>query len=1069
MMAYTASWAQRTVTGSVTGEEDGTPIPGVNVILKGTTTGTVTDVDGKYQINVPEEGGTLVFSFIGLATEEVEIGSQSVIDMVMTADIKQLTEIVVTALGIEREAVTLPYASQEVQAEQLNITQNNDIKGALAGKVAGVQIVGQAGSKLGQAGKIRIRGAIAITSDRDPLYVVDGVPVPDPNDVDVENIESINVLKGPNATALWGQRADAGVVLITTKKGSGNLSVQLINSTTFDKVAYLPKFQNLYGQGYEGDDSFSTFDYNAGAIGPYPEEWQIFDGKRYIQWDNNYADESWGPKFDGQEYVPWYAWWPESPYYGQTAKWEAQPDNVKNFYETGVTLKNGIVLSGGNDSYKGMLSYTNLSQSGVTHYTSLVKNYIVGNFEFKPVKKLTIVTNMRYAISDIRGDFDDGYGNQTTGSFNSWFNRQLEMDKMKEMKDLTTLDGYSASWNWWGPDYYTIGGSFKKPAFWFNPYTFQERYEKKRRRENYSLQLKGIYEFSDKFELEIAAQRNSTQYRYEYFFPFFLANTAAPDLYNSWSNSFGKYDSNTAENNYYGMLKYKDKFGDFDLSAFVGGWIRQNTYRRISTQMPVGAKTGGLIIPDVYTFSNAGIIPTTQTYEWEKQVNSLYGNASLGYKDLAYLDISMRRDWSSALPASNNGYFYPSIGATFILSELMNDSKVLSFAKIRGGWAQVGNDVGALRINPTFNTAGKPFMGDKVIMYTPSEAVDPAIKPALNSSFEVGFDTRWANNRVGLSLTYYNEKREDEIIPISISLATGYNTYLTNAGRSSRRGFEVTFDADIFKSSKGFNWNLLVNWATNTTTIDELPGGLEAISAPGGRGAFGFVTMYHELGKEWGQLRGTSFKLDDNGNRIIQANGKYATVQNQFLGSVLPDFTGGIINTFSFRGISLIATMDYQKGGKFFSLTEQWGQYSGLLEETAALNDKGNNVRDAVADGGGVHVTGVTENGDPYDDYVEATSYFTQWYGNRLAEPFIHDASYIKLREMSLSYDFARLFESNFIKGLQVGFVARNIWRMAVAKDNVHRWDPSELSQTYGENGQLPGIRSYGFNLRLTF
>ncbi len=655
-------------------------------------------------------------------------------------------------------------------------------------------------------------------------------------------------MKGPNATALYGQRADAGVVIITTKKGSNKLSVQLINSTTFDKVAYLPKYQNLYGQGYEGDASFATFDYNAGAIGPYPEEWQIFDGKRYIQWDNNYADESWGPKFDGQEYVPWYAWWPDSPYYGQTAKWEAQPDNVKDFYQTGVTMKNGIVLSGGSDTFKGMLSYTNLNQTGITPYTSLIKNYINANFEFKATKKLTIVSNMRYSLSTVEGEFDDGYANQTSGSFNQWFNRQLEIEKLKELKDLTMMDGYSASWNWWGPDYYTIGGSFKKPAFWFNPYTFQERYKKTRKRENYAIQLKGIYAFSDKFELEVAGQRVATKYRYEYYFPFFLANTAAPDLYNSWSNSFGKYDQYDAENNFYGMFRYKDKFGDFDLSAFIGGNIRQNTYDRISTQMPAGAKTGGLIIPDVWTFSNAGIVPTTQTYVWDKQVNSIFGNASLGYKDLAYLDLSIRKDWSSALPDDNNGYLYPSVGATFVVSELLNDSKVLSFAKIRGGWAQVGNDVGALRINPVFNTANKAFMGDKVIMYTPSEAVDPAIKPALNSSFEVGFDSRWVDNRIGLSVTYYNETRQDEIIPISISRTTGYNSYLTNAGKSSRTGFEVAFDADIFGSANGFNWNLLVNWATNNTTIDELPAGLESISAPGGRVEFGFVTMYHELG-----------------------------------------------------------------------------------------------------------------------------------------------------------------------------------------------------------------------------
>jgi len=350
-----------------------------------------------------------------------------------------------------------------------------------------------------------------------------------------------------------------------------------------------------------------------------------------------------------------------------------------------------------------------------------------------------------------------------------------------------------------------------------------------------------------------------------------------------------------------------------------------------------------------------------------------------------------------------------------------------------------------------------------------TEAVDPGIKPATNTSIEVGFDTRWVNNRFGLSFTYYDENRKDEIIPVSISRASGYDTYLTNAGESSRRGIEISLDADVLSQTDGFNWNILVNFARNRTTVDALPGDLQSITAPGGTGSFGFVTMVHELGNNWGQLRGTSYKRDDNGEIIIQPNGLYATEQNQFLGSVLPDFTGGIINTLSYKGFSLLAALDYQVGGNFFSLTEMWGSYSGLTEETAVMNDRGANVRDALTDNGGVHVTGVDESGAAYDDYVDALSYFGQWYGNRLAEPFVHDASFLKLRDISLSYDFTRLINSNFVKGLTVSVVGRNLALIAVSKDNVHRWDPSELSQTYGENGQLPGTRSYGVNLRLTF
>lgn len=1065
----TGAWAQRTVSGTVS-EDNGSTIPGVNVVLKGTSNGTTTDIDGTYRMSIPEEGGILVFSFIGLATQEVEVGSRSVIDVTMQSDVKQLTEVVVTALGIEREERTLTYASQEVNEEQLNITQNTDIKGALAGKVAGVQLNSQAGSKLGEFGKIRIRGAMSLTDDNDPLYVIDGIPTTDPNSVDMNNVASINVLKGPNATALYGQRADAGVVVITTKKGNSGLNVEFYNSTTWDKVAFLPEYQNEYGRGYDGEASFATFDYDAGGFGgAFPSMWSQFDGKRYIYADNNYADESWGPKFDGEEYVPWYAWWPDSPYYGQTAKYEARPDNVKNFYNTGVTMKNTLTVSGGGDKATALLSYSKLNQSGITPYTTYDKDYVTGNFSYDVTDKLSVTTNIRYATSTRHGDFDDGYGNQTSGSFNSWFARETNSGILEELKDLKTPDGHSASWNWWGPDYYTLGGGYKKAAFWFNPYTFMDQIDRNRYENDLVGSIAANYSILDNLDLNIMASRNSKERKEEYFLPFFLSNSSAPELYNSWSNSFGKYRRTTVEDNFIGSLTYNERFGEVDVKGLVGANYRHNTYDRFSAQMPIGAKTGGLIIPNVYTFSNAGNVPTPSTYLYEKKVMSIYGNLSVGYKDFLYLDAAIRKDWSSALPANNNGYAYPSIGLSLIFSELA-PIDFLSYGKLRASWAQVGSDVDALLINPTYGAGSQAFQSQYVIQYTPTRVVDPKIKPSLNTSLESGLDLRFMEGRIGFSATVYRESRVDDIVPISISRGSGYNDYLTNAGEVLRRGVELSLDADLFKSNSGFNWNLMVNFARNRTTIESLPGDLDAIGGYQSQGnAFGFVSVVHKLDEEWGQLRGTGFATDDNGNRILNANGLYVTESNKFLGGVLPDFTGGIINSFSYKGFSLIASIDYQKGGKFFSLSESWGTYSGLYEETAGTNDKGNPKRDAVDDGGGVHVTGVDANGETVDTYVEALSYYGQFYGNRLAEEFIHDASYVKLREISLSYNFGNLINGKFIKGATVGVVGRNLGFLALAKDNVHNWDPSSLAETYGEDGQLPNTRSYGVNVKLTF
>ena len=1056
------------ITGKVTSAEDGAALPGVSVVVRGTTIGAVTDFDGNYSITVPESATTLMFSFVGMVTQEIEIGNQTTVDVELEPSTTRLDEVVVTALGISRDKKSLGYAQQEVTSEEVNITSNPNIKAALAGKVAGVQIVGQAGSKLGDEGRIRIRGAVSMTTDGDPLYVVDGIPVDDPNIIDMENVKSISVLKGPNATALYGQRAEYGVVLITSKDATGGgVSVEINSTTTFEKVAYLPNYQNLYGGGYDGADEWTILDFDAGFAGrPYAPEFEPLDGQRFIY--SGYADESWGPAFDGEPYIAWYNYWPDSPYYGQTATWEAHPDNIKDFYDTGVTLKNSVAVSGGNDDFNARVSYTNLDQKGIMPYSYLKRNVISGSLRYHASERLTINANMTWNNAEVQGDFDDGYSNQTTGSFNSWFNRNLDMDKMRELKDLQTTHGYHASWNYWGAGYGTYFGT-EKGAFWYNPYFWLENYQNIQNRNDFIGKINATYKITDHFELSADAMTTANKYNRYFEFPFALGNSAEPELYNGWaSGGFGNYDRNTVENNFSGMLKYSNQFGEFDVQAFVGGNIRMNSYYRFNADMDIGDINQGLVIPDVFTYSNAILPVTPSTYKYNKEVRSLYASASIGWRRMIYVDITGRNDWSSALPAENNSYFYPSIGGSFIFSELINSS-VLSFGKIRAGWAQVGNDVAALRINPTYPLSGSPYFGLPQ-MYTNATAVDPNISPALNTSYELGADVSFLDNRLGLSFTYYNETRENEIISVDMSTATGYTGYLTNAGSATRDGIEITLNATPIRF-QNVVWDISINYGSSNSVINELPGDLESMAAPGGNDDWGFVYVTHELGNKWGQLRGRDIATDDNGNYIVNSTGTYAYETGQYLGSVLPDFTGGILNSLTlFNLINLSASIDFQKGGKFYSLSEMWGNYSGLLEETAAINDRGTNVREDPADGGGVHVVGVTESGETFDEYVDSYTYFSQFQSNTIPSPFIHDASYMKLRELALSVNLPQsMLGNSFIKGVSVGFVGRNLWMIAVAKDNIHGWDPSELSRTYGENAQLPGTRSYGFNVKLTF
>jgi len=485
--------------------------------------------------------------------------------------------------------------------------------------------------------------------------------------------------------------------------------------------------------------------------------------------------------------------------------------------------------------------------------------------------------------------------------------------------------------------------------------------------------------------------------------------------------------------------------------------------------MATGSKTQGLVIPDVFTYSNAKLPVTPSTYVSNKKVYSIYGNVSVGYKSMLYLDLTGRQDWSSALPSDNNGYFYPSIGGSFVFSELI-DASYFSFGKLRAGWAQVGNDVGALRLSPTYPLSGSPYYGLPQ-MYTNTQGLDPNIAPSLNTSWEVGFDVNFLQDRVGAGFTYFNETRTDEIIAVDMSTSTGNNSYLTNAGSAQRTGIEVTLNATPVRS-ENFTWDIFINIGTSNTTILELPGDLQSMAAPGGGDDWDFVNVTHELDNKWGQLRGRDIATDDNGNYIVNAaTGTYTYETGQYMGSILPDYTGGMLNNFTFLNnlITLSVAIDFQKGGNFFSLSEMWGWYSGLLEETAGMNERGGEVRGDPAETGGVRVVGVTTDGDAYDEYIDSYDYFSQHNANTLATEFIHDASFIKLRELSLGFNMPKsVIQNTFIKAASISFVGRNLW-LHTSEDNIHGWDPSELSGSWGENAQLPGTRSYGFNVRLTF
>lgn len=996
-------------------------------------------------------------------------------DTVKTQDIEG---VVVTALGIKREEKSLSYATQTVKAKDLNVTQSVDVKGAIVGKVSGVQLNGQAGSKLGETGKLRIRQAVSLLTDADPIYVLDGVIV-DPSTLDMDMVESVNVLKGPNATSLYGVRGQYGVVVMTSKKGARNrVTVELNSATTVDVIARTMKYQNLYGQGYEGEASMAPFKYEAGF---HPAEWAVFDGKLAVVGDNNYADESWGAKLDGRDYVPWYAWWKDSPYFGQTAKYVAQPNNIRNFYNKAMTFKNTVSVSGGGDNYNARLSFTNLDQTGITPYTFLKRNYISLSGNYKFTDRFNVETLLNYSDGRIRGDFDDGYSNQTAGGFNQWFARDVDMGKLRELKDLETPLGYSANWNWWGPDYYADGladsryAYMTKPAFWINPYKWMEKRNDQTKRNTFLVSLAPSYKITDDLTARVAFSRAKNTSDRAYFVPYELSKngsgtgSATPGGYLTLLNGFGVSNSSYTEDTYDGRLTYQNKFGDFDITLTGGGSLVNRNWDGNSQTMDVDGTTQWLLTPDVFDFRNTNIPIVAYPYRYKQQYRSLYSLASVGFKDFVYVDASVRNDINSAYLNTNNSFLSYSLGGSLLLHSLVPKNEYLTYFKLRAGIAQIPADLASRYTNPEFRNGTQPLNGLYPTAFFPTRYVDPSLKPAINQNFEVGADLKFLRNRVSFGVTYYDEKRNDEPIPVTLPSSSGALDILINSASARRKGIELNLSGDVFRNPNGFNWTTSINYAQNKSTIESVNDKISNVQLQGAN-AFGYVQVLQIAGQEWGQLYGTGFKKDANGNRVINSNGTYAYEPSQSFGSVLPKFTGGFYNSFGYKGVTLSATIDYQKGGKFFSLSEQWGGSSGLLEETAAINDKGKNVRDDVADGGGVRVTGVSANGAPVDMYVDAHTYFTQFHGNRIAEPFIHDASYVKLREVALSYDLPKsVFGSTPITGMTVGFIARNPWLISVAKDNKHKFDPSEMSSTFGEDGQLPSTRGFGVNVKITF
>ncbi len=1016
LLLLTSLWAtaqDRQLTGVVTSSEDGQPLPGVSISIKGTAKGATTNAEGSYQLSV-SSGNTLVFSYVGFTSKEVVLGDESTLNIQLQMNASSLSEVVVTALGITREKKALGYSVQEIGGKQLTQARETNLVNALSGKIAGVQVTNSNGSP-GASSRMLIRGSSSIGNNNQPLFVVDGVPIDNSNynntptavdygngaaSLNPDDIESMSVLKGPAAAALYGSRGANGVVLITLKSGKGSrgIGVSVNSNTTFDTPFRLPEWQNEYGQGAKG--LFKFVDGRGAGV-------------------NDGVDESWGPRLDGRLIEQF-----DSPVVNgvRTATpWVAHPDNVNQFFKTGKTYTNNISLTGGSDKGDFRLSLTDLNQSGILPFTNYKRQTVSLNAGWNLTPKLNIRATGNYV--------KDGSDNRTNwGLYFIWFGRQVDMENLQNYTAPGSI--YQNNWNY---------------NYWTNPYYQLANSKRENEKDRLFGNISATYKFTDWLSL---MARTGTD---------FYTDRRKTKNAARTSNLFDGYNEEqifVQESNSDFLLNATHKFGDFDVTANIGGNHRRNFYQRDYMS------AAELAIPRVWNMGNSRLRPVTENFYSEKVVNSLYASANLGFRNYLFIDLTARNDWSSALPSSNRSYFYPSAAVSAVLTDMFNvQSSFLSFAKIRGGIARVGNDTDPYRLLQTYDYANA--WGSLASLKESNELLNAELKPEITSSYEVGTELKFWQNRIGLDVTYYDKQSYNQILKVDVSNASGFSSKWLNAGLLQNRGIEIQLTGTAVKTNS-FKWDITLNWARNQNKVKELIDNLTTYTLGTMRG----MGIEARVGQPYGTFFGQGFMRAPDGQIVYDQSG-YPVIDpvRRVLGNFTPKWIGGLQNTFTYKNLSLTTLIDMKQGGDIFSQTINIGRYTGVLKETTVGRETG-------IVGQGVVNVGTAANPEyvPNTKSISSEEWHHKYYLLTNNEETIFDGSYVKLREVRLTYVFpGKVFKRLPFRDITISAVGRNL---ALLHSNIPHIDPE--TSYYGdsnvqgiENGQIPTTRSVGFNISL--
>jgi TonB-linked SusC/RagA family outer membrane protein len=1045
-----------TIKGKIT-DEKGEPVIGATIRVKGTNKGAVSDMNGNFKVSADNKA-MLIFSAVGMKT--IEKSAQDGQTVVLDNDSKMLNETVVTALGIKRNKAELGYAAQKVAGSEVTATRSSNALNSLSGKVSGLEI--KQNNQMGGSTNIVIRGFKSLTGNNQALIVIDGVPYDNSNtntgdqttarggydfgnaaaDINPDDIASINVLKGAAATALYGSRAANGVILIETKKGKKGLNIEVntgMSTGIMDKSTF-PKYQKQYGAGYGP--------YYGDTLGGFIDNSMDWNNDGLPDLTTNMTeDASYGLAFNPNILVyDWRSVDPSSPYYMKPTPWVAGKNDPSYFIKNTYSASNGFNISTANDKSNLKISYTRTDDKGMLANSKLWKNLFSVGVNHNVNEKITVGMAANATVMGAVGRYGTGYDSKNPmGSFRQWWQTNVDV---KDLEDayLANVDR-NTTWNW--GDYTDVSSG---PIFWDNPYWIRYKsYENDSRNRVFG----NVY----------------TNYKL-----------------NSWINIMGRLSLDS----YHEQQEERNGFGAVDLSEYS---IYKRTYNEINydlisnfsrslskniklsglaginirrqKQNSIFASTnGGLVVPNYYNLNNTKFqlnAPTNAASDIQQ--NGYFANTNFGYKEIIFLDLTGRTDVSSTLAKGNRTYFYPSASLTYVFSKyFQNEKKMdwLNYGKLRLNYASVGNSApfgvtrDYLSVQPSFN--GVPVYSSLATKNNPN------LRPERTSNKEIGLELAFLKNRITLDATYYYAKSIDQIIPLAISLGSGFTNKYLNAGTILNKGIELQLGIKPIMN-KNFSWDINVNYTRNRNEVIELPDGVDNLQIASLQGG---VTINATKGQPYGVIKGQTYEML-NGQRLVEDGYWVRTAtSDHVIGNINPKFLAGIRNSFKYKNLALSFLIDMKKGGSVFSLDQFYAAQTGIYETSVGLNDKGNPIRDFVADGGGVLLPGLNADGTPNTTYVEANDYTLG--DSKAPSDFVYDASYIKLREMTLSYSLpSKLFKKGF-KGAEIGVYGRNLW---IIHKNLPYADPEDGMSSGNiqgyQSGVYPTMRIMGVNLKLNF